>query len=87
MVVAAAEDGSLCPTALADDAHRAGLAVHAWTFRAENAFLPAGLREGSAPADHGRMDAEIHAHLAAGVDGFFSDFPDLARAVLDGEAR
>jgi glycerophosphoryl diester phosphodiesterase len=61
--------------------------VHAWTFRAENAFLPAGLREGPAPASHGRMAMEIQAHLAAGVDGFFCDFPDLARSALDGKAR
>jgi glycerophosphoryl diester phosphodiesterase len=83
MVVAAAADGTLRPTTLVDEAHRAGLAVHAWTFRAENAFLPAALREGPDPAGHGRMAMEIRAHLAAGIDGLFCDFPDVARAVLD----
>lgn len=36
------------PTRLVQDARAAGLAVHAWTMRPENPFLPAGLR--AAPA-------------------------------------
>jgi glycerophosphoryl diester phosphodiesterase len=59
------------------DAHAAGLLVHPWTFRAENHFLPADLRSGDDPSDHGDVVAEIVAHLRAGIDGFFTDHPDL----------
>jgi glycerophosphoryl diester phosphodiesterase len=73
-------DGGLgTPTPLVGEAHAAGLAVHAWTFRAENAFLPAALRSGESPAMHGDVIAEIRAHIEAGIDGFFTDFPDLGR--------
>ena len=72
-------DGGLGPaTALIADAHAAGLAVHPWTVRAENAFLPTKLRKGTAPADHGDVDAVYHALFASGIDGLFSDFPGLA---------
>lgn len=71
MVVKA--DGTVTP--LVADAHVAGLKVHPWTFRAENFFLPSGLRSGINPAGHGRLGEEISRHLAAGVDGFFTDFP------------
>ena len=37
----------LAPTTLIDDAHKAGLIVHAWTFRAENQFLPLDFRLGT----------------------------------------
>jgi glycerophosphoryl diester phosphodiesterase len=78
------EDGDrLQPTPLVAHAHAAKLAVHAWTFRAENYFLPKALQQGDAPAAHGDLDAEIRAHLAAGIDGLFSDFPALARTAMD----
>jgi glycerophosphoryl diester phosphodiesterase len=66
------------PTRLVADAHAAGLAVHPWTFRAENMFLPAELRRGDARGAHGDVVAEMRAFVAAGVDGLFSDFPALA---------
>jgi glycerophosphoryl diester phosphodiesterase len=72
-------EGRLGPaTSLVADAHAAGLAVHPWTVRAENVFLPLKLRKGTAPADHGDVDAVYKALFAAGVDGLFSDFPGLA---------
>jgi len=78
MVLPTAPDGGLAPaTSLVADAHAAGLAVHPWTVRAENMFLPPKLRNGSDPSAHGDVDAVYRALLAAGVDGLFSDFPGL----------
>jgi glycerophosphoryl diester phosphodiesterase len=67
------------PTTLVTDAHKAGLAVHPWTFRRENFFLPLGQRSGLNPAAHGDLATEIKAFIAAGVDGLFSD--NVAEAV------
>lgn len=71
---------SLPPTDLCARAHAANLQVHAWTFRAENYFLPADLRRGASPAEHGDLDGELRAFYTAGVDGVFSDFPAAAVA-------
>ena len=68
------------PTSLVAEAHRAGLAVHVWTFRAENAFLPPALRNGSDAAAHGALAGEMAAFLDAGIDGFFTDQPDIGSA-------
>jgi glycerophosphoryl diester phosphodiesterase len=71
-------DGSLGrPTALVDDAHRAGLLVHPYTFRAENTFLPTDYRRGTVASDFGRGIDEQVAYLEAGVDGLFTDQPDV----------
>jgi glycerophosphoryl diester phosphodiesterase len=80
-----AEGRSLPPTDLVDRAHAHDLQVHAWTFRAENHFLPAELRRGDARApdymrQHGDLDTELRAFYAVGVDGVFSDFPAAAVA-------
>lgn len=75
------EDGTLgTPTSLVDDAHRVGLLVHPYTFRLENDFLPADFRIGSNPSGHGDLARELDTYLAAGIDGMFSDFADLAVA-------
>jgi glycerophosphoryl diester phosphodiesterase len=58
------------PTRLVDLAHRAGLSVQLWTFRAERRFLPTGLD----------LAGEIARFAATGVDGVFSDHPDIAVA-------
>jgi len=72
-------DGALAPaTSLVRDAHAAGLKVHPWTVRAENAFLPKGLQRPGGPAAHGDVEAVFKALYAADVDGLFSDFPGLA---------
>lgn len=65
------------PTTLVKDAHRVGLLVHPYTFRAENQFLPADYRRGSNPADYGRILDEITAYLNTGIDGFFTDQADI----------
>ncbi|HEX2374404.1 MAG TPA: glycerophosphodiester phosphodiesterase [Actinomycetota bacterium] len=76
------------PTALVGDAHRAGLLVHPWTLRRENAFLPEDLRRGD-PASPaylravGDLPAELRQLCQLGVDGLFSDNPDLAVAIRD----
>ncbi len=78
-VVPVTDDGGLGrPTPLVADAHRAGLVVHPYTFRAENTFLPPELRSSDDPAAFGDVFAEYEAFLAAGVDGVFADQPDLA---------
>lgn len=75
-------EGALMQTSLMDEAHAAGLAVHAWTFRAENHFLPAAMRHGNELSAHGDIAREIRAFAAAGIDGAFCDHPGLARAAL-----
>jgi len=82
-MVMEARNGGLSSTPLVAAAHAANLAVHVWTFRAENCFLPEVLRQSDEPAAHGDLAAEIRAHLAAGIDGLFCDFPALARAAMD----
>ena len=71
------------PTAVIADAHAAGLSVHGWTFRAENAFLPAEFRSSADPAALGDLDGELKVFLAAGIDGVFSDHPDIAAVTVD----
>ncbi|MCO8017612.1 glycerophosphodiester phosphodiesterase [Brevundimonas diminuta] len=69
---------ALAASALTADAHAAGLKVVVWTFRAENLFLPAQYRTGTAPADHGDLTGWLKAIYALGVDAVFSDFPAIA---------
>lgn len=68
---------------LVHDAHAAGLRVHSWTYRAENAFLPEAYRVPGDPATHGRIGQEIADAVDAGVDGFFTDFPLIGAQVRD----
>jgi glycerophosphoryl diester phosphodiesterase len=71
---------------LVRDAHAAGLLVHPWTLRPENAFLPEPLRCGDPAHPHfararGDSPAELRRLLDLGVDGVFADHPDVAVAV------
>jgi glycerophosphoryl diester phosphodiesterase len=71
MIVPAGPGGRLLPpTALVEDAHRAGLLVHPWTFRSDGSFL--------APEYAGDPEREYEQFFALGVDGLFSDFSDTA---------
>ena len=71
LIVPASPDGALlAATTLVDDAHRAGLAVHPWTFRSDPPFL--------APEYGGDPSHEYAQFFALGVDGLFTDFPDHA---------
>ncbi|MEW9622895.1 glycerophosphodiester phosphodiesterase [Rhodanobacter geophilus] len=85
MVVPLAPDGGLAaPGTLVRDAHAAGLEVHAYTFRPENAFLPPALRAGDdARRNEAGSLAEIRACLAAGMDAFFTDDPAVGRKAVD----
>jgi glycerophosphoryl diester phosphodiesterase len=69
---------SLVSAELVTSAHAAGLKVHAWTYRAENIFLPVTDRVGADPKEHGNLEAELRAAYATGLDGVFSDFPAVA---------
>jgi glycerophosphoryl diester phosphodiesterase len=71
LVVPVNADGSLgTPTDLVTRAHAVGLLVHVWTIRADKEFLPAGY--------HGDVQAEFAQFRQLGVDGVFTDFPDVA---------
>ena len=72
------------PSSLIADAHAAGLAVHPWTFRRENYFLPLAAKSGINPAANGDLESEIRAFLDAGVDGIFSDNPAQAVEAIKG---
>lgn len=71
------------PSPVIADAHRAGLLVYTWTMRVENRFLPAERRRGPDPGAPGDLAGEIAAFLAAGVDGFATDNPDIGVAAVD----
>ncbi|MEO1731977.1 MAG: glycerophosphodiester phosphodiesterase [Pseudomonadota bacterium] len=60
-------------TSLVADAHAAGLAIHPWTLRKENGFLPAALRNQGGDAAEGKYKLLWKAAIASGADGFFTD--------------
>ncbi len=64
------------PTSIVADAHAAGLKVHVWTFRPEDAFLPSDLES--------KPEEEIRRFVATGIDGLFDDAPDVARRAIGG---
>jgi len=78
---------STAPTAFVANAHRVGLVVHPWTFRNENAFLPAEMRKGTIAAEHGDFATEYRTFRTIGVDGVFSDFPADAIAAFQEKAE
>ncbi len=70
------------PSGLVADAHGAGLKVHAWTLRKENAFLPQMLRRGASPNATGDVAGMVDVLRSAGVDGVFTDDPALVVPAL-----
>jgi glycerophosphoryl diester phosphodiesterase len=84
LVIPRANDGRQGePTSLVSDAHRAGLLVHPYTFRAENAFLPREFQVGIPIDDDrfrsssGNVAGELRRFLDLGIDGFFIDHPEI----------
>jgi len=59
----------LVDAALVDGAHGAGLEVHAYTFRREPQFVLDGVPD---------LESELRSFFAMGVDGVFTDHPDVA---------
>jgi len=79
LIIPVKPDGSVGPpTDLVARAHALGLLVHAYTLRIDKEFLPAGYK-GNAPE-------EFRQFRDSGVDGFFTDFPDVAVKTLRNEA-
>jgi len=75
LVIPVKPDGSVGPpTDLVARAHALGLLVHAYTLRIDPQFLPAGYK--------GNAAEEVRQFRDAGVDGFFTDFPDVAVKTL-----
>jgi glycerophosphoryl diester phosphodiesterase len=75
LVIPANADRTLkAPTDLVARAHAAGLLVHIWTLRAEPVFL--------SPTYQGDFEAEFRQYRDLGVDGIFTDFPDVAFRAL-----
>lgn len=73
------------PTSLPADAKAAGLALHAWTLRPENAFLPASLRGSGGDAGRGDQATLLDLLGRAGVSGVFADDPGGAVSARDGQ--
>ena len=70
-----ADASTQTPTSLIADAHKAGLFVHAYTFRNEAKRLASDFK--------GDPKAEYKLFFNLGVDGVFSDFTDTAKAARD----
>ena len=71
LVVPVNPDGSLgAATDLVTRAHALQLLVHVWTIRVDKEFLPSGYQ--------GHAEAEFDQFRQLGVDGVFTDFPDVA---------
>jgi glycerophosphoryl diester phosphodiesterase len=65
----------MAPTAVLDNAHKAGLFVHPYTFRSEAKRLASDYK--------GDPKAEYKRFYELGVDGVFADYPDHAKAARD----
>lgn len=70
------------PSGRAEDAKEAGLAVHVWTLRKENAYLPPMLRRGEAENGTGDVLGMVSILRAQPIDGIFTDDPGLVVSAL-----
>jgi glycerophosphoryl diester phosphodiesterase len=70
-----ADKTTLPPTTLIQDAHKAGLQVHPYTFRNEARYLAADY--------NGDPEAEYRQFISLGVDAYFTDFPGTGDKVRD----
>ncbi|NES97904.1 MAG: glycerophosphodiester phosphodiesterase [Desertifilum sp. SIO1I2] len=76
LIIPQTEDSQLLPpTLLIQEAHQVGLKVHAWTFRNEACFLASEYQN--------QPEREYKQFFQLGVDGVFSDFPDVAFKVRE----
>jgi len=74
LVIPVTPEGKVgAPTDLVARAHALGLLVHVYTLRIDKEFLPAGYA--------GNAEEEFRQFRDAGVDGLFTDFPDVAARV------
>ena len=73
-----AVSGQSVGTELVARAHTAGLTIFCWTLRAENAFLTKSLWNGKSARQFGDWRSEFLELMRMGVDGVFTDQPDLA---------
>jgi glycerophosphoryl diester phosphodiesterase len=90
LVIPKTAEGRLGPaTPLVADAHMAGLLVHPYTFRQENAFLPVDFQKPAPgvaapnPGAPGDLEGELRRFLELGIDGFFIDQPGVGVRVRD----
>ncbi len=81
-----ASGNTTVPSSLVRDAHRQRLVVHVFTLRRENQFMAQNFRRGTDPNAAGDLSAEVQAFLDAGVDGLFTDHPDVAVEARDSSA-
>ena len=75
VIPAGADRHLLPPTDVVARAHAAGLLVHVWTLRKEPSFL--------SPTYDGHLEREFQQFRDLGVDGIFTDFPDVGRRSID----
>jgi glycerophosphoryl diester phosphodiesterase len=78
--------GASAPTSMIALAHRFHLEVHVFTFSnatVGDAFRPTASHAGDPPVLVSAL-AEYRAYFAAGVDGVFTDNPDVAKRARDG---
>lgn len=66
---------------LAERAHAAGLRVFTWTLRPESAFLARSLRA-ETRVEYGQWEPWYQAVLDLGIEGIFTDTPDLLLGLL-----
>ncbi len=70
------------PTSFVADAHQVNLLVHPYTYRRENIFLPNQFDSSPDPIAPGNLRGELQAYLNAGIDGFFTDNPDIGTGAV-----